>query len=128
MATMCFMSTAPRPQTRAVVDLPGERRVPPAPGLGRDHVDVAVEQQRGRGPVAPGQARDQVGPARGRRQHLRLDPGPAQGVGQEGHASASLPGGLVVSKRSSARQQLHHRLALPLPVDLLQRRVHRVLL
>src|SRR5215213_7259687 len=86
---LLHVDRSPAPE-HAVVDLPGERRVPPAPGLGRDHVDVAVEQQRGLGPVAPGEPGDQVGPARGR------------------------------------RQQLQHRPALELPVDLLQRRVHCV--
>ena len=118
---------APAPDG-AVVDLAGERRVPPAPGLGRDHVDVAVEQQRGRSPVAAGQAGDQVGPARGRRQHLRLDPGPAQGVGQEGHALGLVAGRVGGVEAQQRPQQLHHRLAFLLPVDLVQRRVHRALL
>ena len=124
---LLHVDRAPAPDG-AVVDLAGERRVPPAPGLGRDHVDVAVEQQRGRVPVAAGQAGDQVGPARGRRQHLRLDPGPAQGVGQEGHALGLVAGRVGGVEPQQRPQQLHHRLALPLPVDLLQRRVHRVLL
>jgi hypothetical protein len=112
----------------AVVDLPGERRVPPAPGLGRDHVHVAVEQQRGLGPVAPGEAGDQVGPPRGRRQHLRLHPGRGQGAGQEGDRLGLVAGRVGGVEPQQRRQQLHHRPALPVPVDLLQRRVHRALL
>jgi hypothetical protein len=124
---LLHVDRAPAPE-RPVVDLARERRVPPAAGLGRDHVDVAVEQQRRPGPVAPGQPGDQVGPPRGRRQHLRLHPGLGQGVGQEGHRLGLVAwrvGGVEPQQRA---QQLHHRPALPLPVDLLQRRVHRVLL
>jgi hypothetical protein len=108
------------------VDLAGERGVAPAAGLGRDHVDVAVQQQRGRAPVAAGQAGDQVGPARGRRQHLGLDTGPAQGVGQEGDALGLVAGRVGGVEAHQGLQQLDHRLALLVPVDLLQRRVHVV--
>jgi hypothetical protein len=113
------------PPDGAVVDLSGERRVAPASGLGHHHIDVAVEQQGRLGPVAAGQPGDQVGPARRGRQHLRLDPDPAQVVGEERHALGLVAwrvGGVEPQQRP---QQLHHRLALPLPVDLLQCRVHR---
>src|SRR5215203_3417393 len=122
---LLHVDRSPAPE-HAVVDLPGERRVPPAPGLGRDHVDVAVQQQRGLGPVAPGQPGDQVGPARGRRQHLRLHPGLAERVGQEGHRLGLVPGRVGGVEPQQRRQQLHHRPALALPVDLLQRRVHGI--
>src|SRR5512132_380653 len=122
---LLHVDRAPAPDD-AVVDLAGERRVAPAPGLGRDHVDVAVEQQRGRSPVAPGEAGDQVGPARGRRQHLRLHPGPTQGVGQELDAGGLVAGRVGGVEAHQGPQQLHHRLALLLPVDLLRHRVHRV--
>ena len=122
---LLHVDRAPAPE-HAVVDLPGERRVPPAPGLGRDHVDVAVEQQRGLGPVAPGQPGDQVGPARGRRQDLRLHPGLGEGAGKELDRLGLVPGRVGGVEPQQRRQQLHHRPALPLPVDLLQRRVHGV--
>jgi hypothetical protein len=108
------------------VDLAGERRVAPATGLGRDHVHVAVQQQRGLRPVAAGQAGDQVGPARRRRQDLGLDPGPAQGVGQELDTLGLVAGRVGGVEADQGPQQLHHRLALLLPVDLLERRMHRV--
>jgi hypothetical protein len=108
------------------VDLAGERRVAPAVGLGRDHVEVAVEQQRRLSPVAAGQARDQVGPAGRRRQHLRLDPEPAQVVGQERHALGLVARRVGGVEPQQGSQQLDHRPALLLPVDLLQHRVHRV--
>jgi hypothetical protein len=121
---LLHVDRAPAPNG-TVVDLPGERRVAPAPGLGRDHVDVAVEQQRRLAPVAAGQPGDQVGPARRGRQHLRLDPDPAQVVGEERDALGLVAGRVGGVELQQRPQQLHHRLALPLPIDLLQHRVHR---
>ena len=47
MASMSFMSTAPRPQTQSSRDLAGERVDLPVVGAGGDDVEVAVDQQAG---------------------------------------------------------------------------------
>ena len=101
MATIDFMSTAPRPQL-AVVDLPGERRVPPALGLGRDHVDVAVEQQRASAPSPPASRATRLARPGAGDSTSGSTPAAARVSARKATASASLPGGLVVSNRSSA--------------------------
>ena len=60
---MSFMSTAPRPQTQPSGDLPGERIHLPVGRIGRDHVQVTMDQQRGPGGVLPLDAGDHAGPA-----------------------------------------------------------------
>ncbi len=63
IVTPPFMSIAPRPHTKPSCRSARERRAAPALARGRDHVDMALEQERRRG-AAAGQARDQVGALR----------------------------------------------------------------
>jgi hypothetical protein len=109
----------------AVGQLRRERRVTPPPGLGRDHVDVPVEQQRALVPGLGGpEPHDQVGPARPALQHLRLEPVGPEPVGQERDTGGLVAGRVGGVEPDQVAQQPDRGGALALPVDLVQQLVH----
>ena len=94
IASMSFMSTAPRPQTQPSRDLAGERVDRPVGGVGRYDVEVTVDQQRR--------------PARGRRPPSRATtlarPGSDSKICGSRPTSASLAGD-VLGRRALPRAE-----------------------
>ena len=76
IASMSFMSTAPRPQTQPSAISPGERVVGPVVGVGRHDVGVAVDEQRraATGPRPRSGPRSRRGPCATRRSAARARP------------------------------------------------------
>ena len=70
------------PQPAGLVHDSGERRVGPVARVGRDHVEVSDERQRGCRRVRPGDAGHQVRPARVAGDQLAVHPGPGEEVAQ----------------------------------------------
>ena len=73
IASMSFMSTAPRPHTHPSAISPANGSQPPVDRVGRHDVQVTVDEEGGAAPVGAFDAGDQAGPLRVRLEHGGLD-------------------------------------------------------
>ena len=73
IASMSFMSTAPRPQTQPSASSPANGSRRQSSGVGRDDVEVPVDEEGGAAPVGPFDPGDEAGPLRVRLEHGGLD-------------------------------------------------------
>ncbi len=129
MATMSFMSTAPRPQTCAVDQLGAERIVGPGLGVDRHHVQVRQQDQRRLGIRDGGRQSREARAATGcHLQHLCRDAGLGQHLGAEGsrprlaarrvQAGSGVAHARRVDRRNADQvaQQLHALIGGAIPV------------
>ncbi len=129
MATICFMSTAPRPQSTPSWTSPGERRVAASASASAATTSTWPLSSSGARPRLRRREGDHGWPGAGPATAPPARPRPPEGVGQElrpprPRCRARV---LVVSKRTQRGQQLHHRLCPRCSQSTwLQRRVHGV--